>query len=272
MIFMSAAIFLNKSPSKIRFLVGGFIAALLYCLSILVPILSQLPFYIYDFLIPIIPIVIIYKVKNYKEFFKTFIACHFASFLIGGAIWNGYYMFLSQGKDQNLSLVLVLGIGTLVLMMLYGMSAYIRRRFIMPHFEYIMTLSHKGKQICVNGFLDSGNCLYTLTTHKPVTVMTYEAASELLSTKEKELIQIYQTQGIEGLLEKRGHEKVYLIPYESVGCKSDILVGFMMEKIILEKGMFQKTLDHCVVGIVSHELFGGQDYKALIHPDYMMVS
>ncbi|MEG0711876.1 MAG: sigma-E processing peptidase SpoIIGA, partial [Niameybacter sp.] len=64
----------------------------------------------------------------------------------------------------------------------------------------------------------------------------------------------------------------YLIPYESVGCKSDILLGFRMEEMILEKGMFHKTFNGCVVGIVTHELFKGETYKALLHPDYMMVS
>lgn len=272
MIFLSAAILLNYAPTKMRTLMGSLIAALLYCLSILIPILRQLPFYIYDFLIPIIPIVIIYQVKSYKEFLKVFIACQFASFLIGGAIWNGYYLFLTKGAKQEISLMFVLSIGVVILLVLYSMSTYIRQRFIMPHFEYNMTLVHKGEKTKIRAYLDSGNRLYTLTTHQPVTVITYDAMAALLSTEEEALIEAYKREGIEGILGRHKQDKVYLIPYESVGCKSDILLGFRMEEMILEKGMFHKTFNGCVVGIVTHELFKGETYKALLHPDYMMVS
>lgn len=270
-IFASTAILMNKSPSKRRLVLGSLIAALLYCLSIIVPLFRQLPFYMYDFLIPIIPIVLIYKVKGYKEFFKIFLGCHLASFLIGGGIWNMYYMFMKNGTGQKMSIMLVVSIGLGIWLILYSLTTYIRQRFIMPHFEYTMTLVHKGEQVKLNGYLDSGNTLYTLTSKKPVTIITYDAIDSLLSCEERRLIKAYEEKGIEGIIENKESIKTYLIPYESVGCKADILLGFMMEKMVLEKGMFHKTFEKCVIGIVPHTLFKGQDYDALIHPDYMII-
>lgn len=250
---------------------GSFIAALLYCLSIVIPLLQQLPFYIYDFFIPIIPIVLIYRIKDYKEFLKILLGCHFASFLIGGAIWNMYYMFMKNGTGQQMSLILVISIGGSIWLILYSLTTYIRQRVIMPHFEYTMTLIHKGEQVKLNGYLDSGNTLYTLTSKKPVTIITYDAIDSILSYEERRLIKAYEQKGIEGIIDSESTIKPYLIPYESVGCKADILLGFMMERMVLEKGMFQKTFEKCIVGIVPHTLFKGQDYDALIHPDYMII-
>ena len=155
--------------------------------------------------------------------------------------------------------------------MLYSFATYIRQRFIMPRFEYTMTLIHKGEQVKLNGYLDSGNSLYTLISHKPVTIITYDAIGSILSSEERKLIEEYETKGIEGIMEEKGSIKTYLIPFESVGCKADVLLGFMMEEMILEKGVFRKTFEKCVVGIVPHTLFKGQDYDALIHPEYMII-
>lgn len=271
-IFISAALFLNHPIRKGRLILGSILAASLYCIGMIVPTLRELPFYLYYFCIPVMPIWIIFRPRAVKMFFKFFLVSHFAAFFIGGAVFNSYYMLIASGRAQSLSIVLPLAIGGLLCVVIYFSSSFIRQRFIMPHFEYDMFLYKGGEKINLKGFLDSGNCLYTLSTHKPVSVVPYETIAPILSENERAMIKKYLERGIMDLLNEVHKEiaKIYLIPYESIGCKEGVLLGIVVDQMVLSKGTYHKGFDECVIGIAAKEVFKGQGYNALIHPDYLL--
>lgn len=271
-IFISTALFLNYPIKKRRLILGSILAAGLYCVGMIVPILRELPFYLYYFFIPVMPICMIFRPQTVKMFFKFFLTSHFTAFFIGGAVFNSYYMIVASGKMQSLSIVLPLIIGAILCAVIYFSSSFIKQRFIMPHFEYDMFLYKGGQKIDVRGFLDSGNCLYTLATHKPVSVVPYETLYPILSESERMIIKQYLERGIRDLLNEVHKEiaKIYLIPYESIGCKDGILLGIVVDQMILSKGTYHKEFDECVIGVAAKEVFKGQGYDALIHPDYLL--
>lgn len=271
-IFVSAALLLNYSTKKGSLILGSILAAGLYCLGCIVPVLRQMPFYLYYFFIPIIPILIIFKPINLKAFIKILILNHFVAFLIGGAVFNSYYICLSLGMIHAISMIIPVLIGGGICLVIYLSSNFIRRCFIMPHFEYSLSLCKDGKHIKLKGFLDSGNCLYTVFSHKPVSVVSYEDVKPLLSEREKGVIQECFQHGIQESLNKVYQEmpKVYLIPYESIGCKDGILLGIVVDHMAISKGSYSQVFDECVIGIVQNQVFNHQAYNVLIHPDYLL--
>lgn len=273
-IFASTAIFLNQSINKRRIVCGSILAALLYCLGIIIPILRTLPFYLYYLCIPVMPICIIFKPNSIKNFLKMLLLSHFSAFLIGGAVFNSYYMLLTFGVTQSVSIGLPLILGGMIYTVIYLGSSFIRQRFIMPHFEYDLLLSKDGTRISIRGFLDSGNALYTICSHKPVTIVPYETIDPLLTKAEREVVRSCLDKGIMQTLNEVHNEiaKLYLIPYESIGCKEDMLLGIVIDKMTLSKGTYYQSFNKCVIGVAAKEVFKGQDYDALIHPDYLLRS
>lgn len=271
-IFVIAAIIFNHSIKKSNLIIGSILAAGLYCLGFIVPVLRNLPLYLYYFFIPIMPILMIFKPNTLKMFIKVFLISHFAAFLIGGAVFNSYYICLALGIVHSLSMIIPILIGGMICLIIYLSSNFIRKRFIMPHFEYDLSLCKDGEHIQLKGFLDSGNCLYTLSSHKPVSVVPYEDVKPLLSEGEKGVMSECFKYGIQESLNKVHQEmaKIYLIPYESIGCKEGILLGIVVDHMTISKGAYCQVFDKCVIGVVQNQVFNRQNYSALIHPDYLL--
>ena len=234
-IFVIAAIIFNHSIKKSNLIIGSILAAGLYCIGFIVPVLRNLPLYLYYFFIPIMPILMIFKPNTLKMFIKVFLISHFAAFLIGGAVFNSYYICLALGIVHSLSMIIPILIGGMICLIIYLSSNFIRKRFIMPHFEYDLSLCKDGEHIQLKGFLDSGNCLYTLSSHKPVSVVPYEDVKPLLSEGEKGVMSECFKYGIQESLNKVHQEmaKIYLIPYESIGCKEGILLGIGVDHMTI---------------------------------------
>lgn len=271
-IFIIAAILFNHSIKKCNLIIGSLLAAGLYCLGFLVPVLRELSLYLYYFWIPVMPIFIIFKPSTLKMFMKVFLISHFAAFLIGGAVFNSYYTCLSLGIVHSLSMLIPIVVGGIICLVIYLSSNFIRKRFIMPHFEYDLDLYKSGEKINLKGFLDSGNCLYTISSHKPVSVVPYENMEPLLSEEERQVIGECLAYGIQETLDKVHKEiaKIYLIPYESVGCKEGILLGIVVDQMTISKGSYRQVFDKCVIGVAEKDVFHGRNYSALIHPDYLL--
>lgn len=271
-IFIISAIVFNHSIKKRNLIIGSLLAAGMYCLGFLVPVLRALPLYLYYFCIPVMPISIIFKPSTLKMFMKVFLISHFAAFLIGGAVFSSYYMCLSLGIVHSLSMLIPILIGGMICLAIYLSSTFIRKRFIMPHFEYDLGLCKGSETIILKGFLDSGNCLYTLSSHKPVSVVPYEHMEPLLTEEEKNVIDECLEYGIQETLSKVHKEmaKMYLIPYESVGCKEGILLGIVVDHMTISKGTYCQVFDKCVIGVAEGQVFRSQNYSALIHPDYLL--
>lgn len=271
-IFIGTQIILNYSIKKRRLILGSILASGFYCLSYVVPVLSQMPFYLYYFFIPIIPILIIFKPTSLKAFIKILILNHFVAFLIGGAVFNSYYIGLTLGIIKSNSIMLPILVGGVICLIVYLSAHFIRKCFIMPHFEYHLHLSRNGRSMDLRGFLDSGNSLYTVFSHKPVSVVSYEDIKGLLSENEKNVMQECFQYGIQQSLNKiyQYMPKVYLIPYESIGCTEGVLLGIVIEKMAISKGQYSQIFEECVVGIAPNQVFHHQAYNVLIHPDYLV--
>lgn len=272
MIFNVGINLIGKKVSKFRWIVGSLLAALLYCLVIYFPELQTLPYYIYYLLIPIIPILYIFEALTWKEFLRNFTVCTFSAFLIGGGTFNFYYLFRQVYSSYVVSLLLPLGVGMLICIIIILSFRWIRKKVILPQFEYDITLHNLEKKEKMEGIVDTGNCLYTLIGHRPVTVVSYERVKALLGERERELLSACERDGIIQTISQLGlmDNPLTIIPFKSVGCKEGIILGVQMEKMSIRRGSYHKEFGNCMVGICFEPIFKECKYEVLVHPDFII--
>ncbi len=267
-IFIITTMMLNKPFNLKRIMIASIIAALLYCMLLIYPVLQRLPYSVYAMLIPVIPILYLYRPMCLKKFFKYYLISTCVAALIGGISFTLWYQlqYYILGYKPTLEFILLIGIG--VGIMVYSLFYAIRRRLIMPHFEYDLEIYYDGKVQIISALLDTGNMLYTPIGHQPVLVVTYEAVKDLLAEEESQAIQSCHND-MEKMMELDKFPK-YIIPFHSMGCENGLLWGVMSECIVLHKGGFEKQIPKCVMGIAFGSLCSNRAYKALIHPDFIL--
>lgn len=267
-IFIITTMILNKPLYIKKHLIGGAVAALLYCMLLILPVLQHLPYSICTLFVPVISILYLYKPIKLKKFIKYYLISTGVAALIGGISFTILYQLQYYIPTYKVSAGYVLVIGICVGGSLYFSFYALRRRFVMPHFEYDLEIHYDGKIGHILGLLDTGNMLYTPISHRPVVVVTYDVVKELLTEDECKDIESCHNDA-EKLLEMDRGPK-YIIPFHSMGCKEGLLWGIESECIVLHKGNFQKKIPRCVIGIAFEKICGDRVYKALIHPDFVV--
>lgn len=267
-IFLITTMILNKPLYLRKHLIGGGIAALLYCMLLMLPVLQHLPYSICTLFMPIISILYLYKPIKLKNFIKYYLISTSVAALIGGMSFTILYQLQYYIPTYKVTARYVLIIGICVGSIIYFSFYALRRRLVMPHFEYDLEIHYAGKIEHVLGLLDTGNMLYTPIGHRPVLVVTYDVIKNLLT--EEECRDIESCHNDMGKLLELDKGPKYIIPFHSMGCEEGLLWGIMSECIILHKGVFERKISECVIGIAFEKICGDRVYKALIHPDFIV--
>ena len=269
MIFYIASMVLNRPTKFMRMIIGSIMAALIYCMILYMPILQSLPNLLLALLIPALPILYMYKPLQIKEFFKIYLVCTGVAFILGGTTFSLWYLVCPDAGVHTMSVVWLIAIGFGVGISIYLSFHSIRKRFILPLFEYDIKIIHKHKEIVVKSILDTGNCLYTPLGNRPVIVVTYDALRGLFTNEQESIISEYKDNLLE-LITTGALEPSYIIPFNSVGCKSGMLLGIEVDKVYIRRDHFEKHVDKCIIAISFHDIFNDKTYHALLHPDFIL--
>ncbi|MGL6174300.1 MAG: sigma-E processing peptidase SpoIIGA [Cellulosilyticaceae bacterium] len=272
MIFYIAIQIGGNKISYLRLLAGSAIASLAYCGIIYFPILQKLPVYIYYLFIPVIPILYMFKPTTIKDFIKEFIICTMSAFVIGGGSFSFYYLIVQLKINSNLVTVIPVIVGGLICIVVTLSFKWIRRMIILPRFSYQAIIYNINKKENLEGIVDTGNCLYTLISHKPVSIIEYEKAKKLLKQNQIELIETCLRDGIIETISKKNTVSipVYIIPFKSLGCKEGVILGVEIEQIKIIKNNYEQVCNKCVIGICFEPIFKECKYQMLIHPELII--
>lgn len=151
-----------------------------------------------------------------------------------------------------------------------GTSILFKRRYSQNLFKVSLTIKMQGKQVRTEGFLDSGNQLTDPLTGNPVIVAEYEVIQELLPG---ELVAyLNQNKGfdpVQALVlvkdNPRG-SKFRLIPFQSLGADSGMLLGFNPDEVELERGDGTVRSGRVTIAIYHKKLSHDSAYHVLVHP------
>ncbi|ONI46382.1 hypothetical protein AN640_03525 [Candidatus Epulonipiscium fishelsonii] len=259
-IFFVANLLLNK-PIKIKnLIVASVIASILYCLTIIWPFLQELPFNLYYFMLPIMSIIYLFKPITIKDFFKVYIINLFSAFLIGGLSFNIYYLVGGHFMVPIIS-------GSIITFFIFISFESIRRKVLMLEYEANLNFRIENSLINLTGIVDTGNTLYTMFSKRPVIVVSLDKVNNYLNDEIQELVKSLETaEDIEQVLINRP-KKIQLIPFESVGCKSGLLVGIEVKDLKVIRGNRTYVHKNSIIGLCSAPVFKDDKYSVLIHPD-----
>ena len=268
-IFYIAAMILNKPINFCKIFFGSLQAAFVYCLLIYIPFLQGLPYLIYALCTPVIPILYIYRPHTVKTFIKVYLVCCVSAWVLGGSVFSIWYLLRPGGAPQTMQIIWLIFIGTMIGGMFSIFFYQIRKRLILPVFEYEINIKHTGKAICIKSLLDTGNCLYTLLGHQPVIVANFDVIKELFSDEQLLAVNKHKD-NMMALIQTGVFSPSYVIPFHSVGCKAGMLIGIQVDQIKICKGDFEKRAEKCIIGMAFNPIFQDQSYQALLHPDLIM--
>ncbi|MGL4362659.1 MAG: sigma-E processing peptidase SpoIIGA [Cellulosilyticaceae bacterium] len=259
----------NKKIKMTTYIYGSMIAATLYCATVLIRSLQSVPIMIWTIIIPVIPILILFKPSNVTTFMKHYVLSCVVAWGVGGIGFNIYYILLQNGKNPQMAIWMPVISGIILLVIIEQSMNAIKRKLIRLHYEYEITIVKDSKEVLIKGFLDTGNQLYTLN-HMPVSVLSEVDIEPILSETLKNTLELCKKNDPVEVILKEETEKIYLIPFESVGCEHGILIGIVVEKMILKRGAECHELENCIIGISPRPVFENNMYQGLIHPELIV--
>lgn len=274
LIFYCVSLVLNKRVKCLHTIFAGALAALIYCMLLVIPVLQKVPYTICSLIIPIPSLLILYRPSQYKVFFKEYLLSMVIAAVFGGMVFNIWYLVNgAQSNVSEISILFLIGIGVGVAICFYCSFYFIRRRLIFPIFEYSLTVSYQGKKVEIQSLLDTGNLLYTSWKHEPVMVIEYEAMKPLLTEMQQRTYEAFKNLNevqIEEAIIKGDYKMEQLIPFNSVGCKGGFLWSIQVESVQIESYSKHLKVSPCIVGLSSERLFSDRHFQALVHPEFIL--
>ena len=273
MIFYCVSLILNQHVKCHVMLLASAIAALVYCMLIVIPLLQKIPYGVYALVIPVPSVLILFKPKSYRTFIKQYIVSMLMGSLFGGTVFSIWsYLYGTSGNVSDMSMMMLIGIGMGVCAIFYLGFRWLRRQFIFPAFSYQLVMKDHGESVQMQALLDTGNTLYTSRGHQPVLVVEYEGIKALLSADQKAKYEQFKKCDLQEVEEKvmdGSYLLDELIPFNSVGCPSGFLWALEVEQVEIKNGTQKLEIAPCMVGISSERLFEDCEFHALLHPEFL---
>lgn len=269
---------ITKSTSLLKdIILGGFVSTL-YSLVFFYPPLLFLTKFHMKIIISILIIIITFKSKSLKMFFYQLIGFYIISFIFAGAImgisfnFNNVYTVLSKKIEiVRLFKLKYIIIGLLIAILgTYKIINYYDNRSIQDKFMANVSIYYNNKNISLNALVDTGNSLVEPFSNKSVMIVEYEKLKSILPQSLKEVYEndnsddfIILENTLSGLKDKID---LYLIPFESIGNKGGILLGFKPDYLMIEFDDKETILEKdMIIGIFGGELSKDLNYNGLLN-------
>ncbi len=259
-----------------RLAFSSFFATLLYILTIIfIPFSNILSIFIVS-LIFIISIIIGFKPKTIKYFFKIFLLVNITSFCIGGgSIALFYYINLNSVLNNlldftiqhfPLKILIISIISTYIIIKLF--LSWYKKIFIKKQSFYNITLYKNNTNVSLNALLDTGNNLKEPITKKPVIIAEFIAIKPILPEKLKIIFYEKQEDDLNKLLTLDNTADIRFIPFKSIGKKSGLLIGIKIDKLEIHTEN-KIILKDAIVAISNFNLSNDNFYNALLNPELL---
>ncbi|HKM39219.1 MAG TPA: sigma-E processing peptidase SpoIIGA [bacterium] len=215
------------------------------------------------------------------RFFRVAGYFYLVSFTLGGAALAVYYLTQGQilatpGPRAGMSwwiLAIALAVASALTQFTW---AYFKRRRWQQELKTTLIVDWRQRQVKIPGILDSGNMLVDPFTGAPVVVVEALALKGIIPEKIIKLV----TEEIRGRLDLEHLEQLLMaepsadrfrvIPFDSLGHKNALLLGFRPDRVQLEYGAQMVPVPHAVVGLSPGKLSPEGGWRALVSPEVLL--
>ncbi len=253
---------------------GSIIAAILYCLVVIIPFLRTIHIVFYLIMLPLIPIKVIFKPKKIKAWIQSYIVANITALVIGGMTYGMLYWVKEQNivfnsykkMDKVFSIWLLIFSICFSYITIQTFSYYMQKRNTGIQKLYKVIILYQDKKVDFEALLDTGNKVYDPITKYPVIIAEYKMLKPLLPrgicdiySKEEDITCIVQEAS-----KCEFGARIRLIPYHSLGNPSGILIGFKADQVYIEDN---ELIEDVIIAIYQHTLSAEDTYNGLLHGD-----
>lgn len=242
----SAINLLHMRVQRIRLFLGAAMGSAGLCISFLLPFGKGCGRLLFLY-VGILPATMIFLLKGKNHVSKLLVAClYMAGIVIVGKLTE-MMRFIFKGYPENIKFILLTCGG--VIFALQPLIRFLKINYCSENTFCKVKLRVEGKNIILDGLLDTGNLLMDPFFHKPVHILE---ETVMLDREE------FQNTSLETL------SGFHLIPYQTIG-NQGLLSVFEVEEftIITEKGQIQLGRQLCAV--TPRSVSGNNEYQLIVN-------
>ncbi|WHE08410.1 sigma-E processing peptidase SpoIIGA [Thermoanaerobacterium thermosaccharolyticum] len=256
----------SKSEARNIYL---FFSSLLGALYVIL-IFFSLPNIIYSLsfkiIISILMIIITFGCKKLYEFIKIMSIFYLISFIVGGTAFALIYLVNFDLKQ------IIIGALFISILLIYIGWGHISKKNLESDIIHVVQININNIKKDVKAILDTGNTLHDPLSSYPVVIVEYSALKDLLPEGIKNL---FDRGNIDDIFkipkvvdDDRWLKRFRLVPYNSIGNDSDMMVGFIPDNLVIDDN--KKSFKNVIVGIYLKKLSTTGDYEALIGSELLI--
>ncbi|MDR1537878.1 MAG: sigma-E processing peptidase SpoIIGA [Clostridiales bacterium] len=271
---------LSRSRARLwRLLLGSGLMALMYCAMVFVADLHIFYHMASAVLMLMIGVWVAYLPTKAIAFIKLIAMSYAASFFIGGI---GTALFYSTQFNNILGSIAdvtvnhfslpILVIASVTFYAVFKIaSVWLDSRALKRQLCLSVRIFFGERECEFNALVDTGNSLRDPLSHCPVIVAEFDSVKNFLPDSMKLIFYEKQENDLQHLL--AGAEgstfsgRLRMIPYESLGRKNGLLIGFRPDKVEIDNGKGVILLQDVVIGIYNFTLSSDGGYQGLLNPE-----
>lgn len=238
-----------------------------YALGEVLPALSFLYLPLVKIFLSWVLISLAFPVKSFKEWIPLMVLFYMVSFMFGGAVFGWMYLFQVAPTSASS----VVGGALLASAIFWLTQNYLTKKARRRQFLQVFEIGFLGQRKTFIGLIDTGNGLYSLWSRKPVIILEFSAAVQLLPARMQRWLE--NSGKIEDLavfdLDEWG-KRLEQVPFRGLGHQQEQWLWAFRPDFLCFKTAAHDYVSECLVGLIHSSLNFDGSYQALLHPDLQL--
>jgi stage II sporulation protein GA (sporulation sigma-E factor processing peptidase) len=253
--------------------IGAFYAVFLFIPGFVV--LQKFPLKI---ALSLVMLIIAFKLRTFKNFFKLLGIFYVVTFVFGGAALGLYYFTNDAiGIENGAFVIKNYPIKNLVMACIFiiiifrGIWMLVRVRISQAELLYKVEIQFDAKKVILEALMDTGNTLIDPISQCPVLVVEFLEVKDALPPEIQAIFSQFLEHNLEVVTQIMVNSswigRFRMIPFTSLGKPNGMLIGFKPDSVrVLVHGNWRQ-IGNIIVGIYNNKLTKARHYQALIHPE-----
>lgn len=279
-IILLTAIFMKQKVSKIRVILGAFIASF-YLFFIFSPLdaIAMNPFVksLYSLLI----ILVSFRFVRFRLFLQTWLTFYFVNFALGGGLLGVHYFFdyetsfingtfatRTSGFGSPISWIFVIVGFPLIYLFSKKRLETIETEKIRYEQIYPVTVMLADIHLQLRGFVDSGNRVEDPLSRRPVMFIDMTEVAEQFPPSLVQFTKNLRFSKVDNV-PKEFEGKLTIVPYRTVSDTNQFIWALKPDKVYVYNDGKKFDVSNILIGLSYFPLSDRKDYNCLLHPTMM---
>lgn len=245
----------DVTAGKLRLLAGTVLGAL-YSLTVVIFFNSVFSALLTKLVASLLIVLLSYgfgRVSRFLRLWSVYIISNFT--LIGSVLAIGWI------RENDPYTIRFSNIVIAAVLFYVAVSLLLKRMIRMRDRDVTVEIEYCGKRCSLHALVDTGNLLRDPLSHAPVVIVDLCAVKSLFDSKTYSMLETVESENYLYLARTMGlSNRVRLIPYYTVGSKSELMLAFRPDAIFVN----QRELKHALVAFSPSHISSCGEFEALV--------